>query len=349
MKILSRALKAVALLATVGVVAMSAQAARAATDQDHPGHFAVNVPLSGDLHTHDPAILVGGHGQPWYVFSTGDPNVGAGSIQIRSSKNGHDWSYLGTVWDARTQPGWVASAVPGVTNYWAPEITEHDGTYYLYYAASTFGSNRSAIGLYTNSTLDPADHAYKWVDRGEVFASHPGDIYNAIDPAIVTDASGTPWMSYGSFWGGIYMIQLQWPSGTVAPGAVPVHLADRHLPPNAIEGAYVYPHDGWYYLFVSLDFCCRATDSTYKTAVGRSRTVTGPYVDEQGVPLLQGGASVLLQSHSPMIGPGAPSVSKGYIAFHYYDARLNGDFQLAVRKLGWSAEGWPVMKTANGD
>jgi arabinan endo-1,5-alpha-L-arabinosidase len=300
--------------------------------------------LSGDLHTHDPALIRDGAHGNWYVFSTGDPNVAHGTVQIRLSSNLRHWRYAGTVF--ADIPAWVRAAVPGVQNIWAPDVHRHGGLYYLYYAASTFGSNRSVIGLATNTTLDPDDPAYHWVDQGLVTQSTPQDDYNAIDPGIVEDTQGRPWMAFGSFWSGIRMLALQWPSGKPAAGqAAPLRLADRHVPPNAIEAPYVIHRQGYYYLFVSIDFCCRGLDSTYKIAVGRSRSVTGPYEDELGTPLLHGGGTVILSEHGSMIGPGGQSVYGDYLAHHYYDATRAGDFRLSIRTIGWDARGWPHLST----
>jgi len=253
------------------------------------------------------------------------------------------WEYAGEVWPEK--PAWLEEAVPGVDNLWAPELYEHDGTWYLYYSASTFGSNRSVIALATNSTLDPAAPGYEWVDRGAVVASSEEDDFNAIDPGIVEDADGTPWMSFGSFWSGIRMVELEWPSGERAGGdgadaEEPLRLADRQEPPNAIEAPYVVPHDGYYYLFFSRDFCCRGLESTYNMAVGRSADVTGPYVDRDGVPLLEnGGTPVLTTDGGP--ASGGQSVSNGVLAYHYYDPELDGRQQLALETLRW-VDGWPV-------
>lgn len=294
--------------------------------------------LRGDLRTHDPALTRHGK-KDYYVFSTGDPAVNGGTIQIRRSRNLRDWSFAGTVFDAI--PDWVREAVPGVENLWAPEIYEHRGTYYLYYSGSTFGSNQSVIGLATNKTLDPKSSKYKWVDQGLVFASTPANDYNAIDPGIIEDEKGTPWLAFGSFWSGIRMVQLEWPSGKVVenPGE-PLRLADRFVPPNAIEAPYIVERKGWYYLFVSLDFCCRGTGSTYKIAVGRSRKATGPFFDRLGTPLQHGGGTVILSERDDMFGPGGQSVYDDYLAYHYYDANANGDFRLGIRRIEWES-GWP--------
>jgi arabinan endo-1,5-alpha-L-arabinosidase len=230
-------------------------------------------------------------------------------------------------------------------NYWAPELYEHDGTWYLYYAASTFGSNRSVIGLRTSPTLDPADPDYGWTDRGEVWRSEPSDPYNAIDPGIVEDTDGTPWMTFGSYWSGIQVVELSWPSGLPVDDAAPVGLASRLASPHAVEAPSVVPHEGWFYLFVSQDACCQGVDSTYRIAVGRSRDVTGPYVTRDGTDLLVDGGDVLLETTGDMVGPGGQSVSGGIMAFHYYDAATGGTPTLALRELAWDAEAWPVLTT----
>lgn len=294
--------------------------------------------LSGDLRAHDPSLVRNERTGEWFVFSTGDPLVAAGNIQIRRSVDLHNWTYAGTVFDA--MPAWILQAVPGVTSLWAPEIRLHDGTYYLYYAASTFGSNRSVIALATSTTLEPDS----WVDRGLVTQSQPTDDFNAIDPAVVEDVTGTPYLGFGSFWSGIRMFQLQWPSGMLAAGqGQPLRLADRFVPPNALESAELMYRSGWYYLFVSFDFCCQGTNSTYKIAVGRTRTPTGPYFDKLGTPLEHGGGSVILSQQGTQFGPGGESIFGDLLAYHFYDGTAAGDFRLGIRTIRWSDDGWPIV------
>lgn len=284
--------------------------------------------LSGDVFVHDPAYVHTDYGD--FVYSTGNGQVGDGNIQIRRSDDGASWEHVGEVW--KTKPEWLSDAVPGVDNLWAPELYEHDDTWYMYYAASTFGSNRSVIALATNTTLDPADPDYEWVDQGEVIGSEGTD-FNAIDAGIVEDAQGVPWMSFGSFWSGIRMVELEWPSGLRADDAEPLRLADRGTAENAIEAPYIVAHDGWFYLFASRGFCCRGVDSTYEIIVGRSREVTGPYLDRDGVSLLEDGGTVVLGSEGSRIGPGGQSVSNGTLAFHFYDADVAGIPTLGLRPI----------------
>lgn len=306
---------------------------------DEQTHPRVDIlPLSGDLQAHDPALVRDELSGDWYIFSTGDPLVAGGNIQIRRSPDLHNWTYVGTVFTAI--PAWIAQTVPGVTSLWAPEIRQHNGTYYLYYAASTFGSNNSVIALATTTNL--AENA--WVDQGLVVQSRVTDDFNAIDPAVIEDQSGTPYLGFGSFWSGIRMLELQWPSGMLAPAqGAPLRLADRFVPPNALEAAAFMYRNGWYYLFVSFDFCCQGTASTYKIVVGRSRSPTGPYYDELGTALEHGGGTTVLSEQGTQFGPGGESIYGDLMAYHYYDGTANGDFRLSIRRISWSENGWPIL------
>jgi arabinan endo-1,5-alpha-L-arabinosidase len=294
---------------------------------------------TGDTVVHDPAIAKARTG--WYVLSTGieDPSgAHPGGILLRSSRDGRHWRLRDTL----PVPAWVIDAVPGVRNIWAPDVSWHGGLWYVYYAASTFGSNNSVIGLLTSPTLDPASPRYHWTDRGLVTRSRTGDTVNAIDPNLTVDASGRAWLAYGSFWSGITMISVELPSGKPrGPNPVQHPLVDRHVPPNAVEAPFIIRHGGWYYLFAAFDFCCQGVNSTYRTVVGRSRSITGPYVDRTGRSLLAGGGSPFLDARGSMRGPGGASVAGGTLAFHYYDAADNGTPHLGLGQLVFRG-GWPV-------
>ena len=168
---------------------------------------------------------------------------------------------------------------------WAPDIVHHDGRYYLYYAVSSSGQNSSAIGVTINKTLDPDSPDYRWEDQGIVLRSVPGrDLWNAIDPNIIVDENGTPWMSFGSFWSGLKLVKLdtswkalaepqEWYS--LAKRERSILVDDRVPGPAEIEGPFIFKKGDYYYLFVSWGLCCRGKDSTYKIMVGRSKDVRG--------------------------------------------------------------------------
>ncbi|MHA7285812.1 glycoside hydrolase family 43 protein [Arthrobacter sp. MDT3-44] len=303
---------------------------------------------------HDPALIIDDDGT-WYVYSTGLlARENGGTIQIWSSHDeGTTWEYTGTVWDEI--PAWIDErysdgALP--ENLWAPEIYENDGTYYLYYSASRFGTDNSLTALATNTTLDPDDPEYEWVDQGLVVESpvtgldpnNPGKTFNAIDAGIIEDADGKPYMSIGSFWYGIFLVPLEWPSGKPVEDwqSQTVNIADRFVPGNPIEAPYIIHRDGYYYLFTSFDFCCRGADSTYKIAVGRSQSITGPYLDKEGRDMFGGGGSILLESHGAMNGVGGQSVFGDYLAFHFYDRSNAYAPTLGLQKMGWE-DGWPTV------
>ncbi|WP_104116613.1 glycoside hydrolase family 43 protein [Arthrobacter sp. B1805] len=306
---------------------------------------------------HDPALIIDDDGT-WYVYSTGLlARENGGTIQTWSSKDeGTTWEYRGTVWDEI--PAWIDERYAGGVlpeNLWAPEIYENDGIYYLYYSASQFGGNNSLTALATNTTLNPDDPDYRWVDQGLVVDSpvtgldpnNPGKTFNAIDAGIVEDADGRPYMSIGSFWYGIFLVPLEWPSGKPVENwqSQTVNIADRFIPGNPIEAPYIMQRDGYYYLFTSFDFCCRGADSTYKIAVARSESITGPYLDKQGRDMVGGGGTILMESHGAMNGLGGQSVFGDYLAFHYYDRNNTAAPYiptLGLQKMGWE-DGWPTV------
>ena len=140
------------------------------------------------------------------------------------------------------------------------------------------------------------------------------------------------------------MVALEWPNGLRSDDAEPLRLADRGSPPNAIEAPYLVEHDGDYFLFVSCDCCCQGADSTYNDRRSAERmTSTGPYVDRDGVPLLDDGGTVLLETDGARVGPGGQSVADGMLALHYYDGDLNGRSGSRWCRSAGTADGWPEL------
>src|ERR1700728_668425 len=239
------------------------------------------------IFVHDPSMTR--QGSTYYLFSTGDPAgvIGNGNIQIRTSRNLRQWTYTGTVF--ATKPAWITTALGSIPNLWAPDISFFGGLWHLYYAGSSFGSNNSVIGLATTPTLDPSSPRYHWTEDGQVFRSTTADDYNAIDPSLVTAASGTRWLVFGSYWSGIKLIALDAATGEPASSSPTIYSLAQRPAPDALEGAGITYHDGYYYLFVSFDTCCAGDASTYRIMAGRSAGVTGPYVDPAGTSMMNSG------------------------------------------------------------
>lgn len=301
------------------------------------------LPLSGDLAVHDPVIIR--ENDTFYVFATG--NRRAGVLPIRRSKDLYHWMRCGSVFD--TLPEWAAKEIPGARSAWAPDISRYRGKYHLYYSVSTFGKNNSAIGLATNRTLDPNSRDYKWVDEGLVVRSHPGqDDWNAIDPQLVIQDEQSVWLCWGSFWGGIVMRRIDPATGKLSTTDTTLHnLARRPRTggqPGSIEAPFIVRHDDWWYLFASFDFCCRGVNSTYNVRVGRSRSITGPYTDRAGVPMTEGGGTLVIEATTPnWRGPGHEAVlqdiSGDYLLFHAYEGKT-GRSELKISTMVWD-NGWP--------
>ena len=288
--------------------------------------------LTGDIQfVHDPALIV--HEGRWHLFSTGS------GIPYRTSEDGVRWKYVREVFSE--VPAWGKDAVPGVRNPWAPDISFRDGKFWLYYSLSTFGSQNSAIGLATSERPD----AETWRNEGLVFQSRRGDPYNAIDPNAFLDSKGKLWLVFGSFWKGIFAVALDPTTGKPLPGAAPKCVAARPEG-TAIEAPFAIERGGWVYLFAAIDFCCRDAASTYKTIVGRARSMDGPFLDKKNVPLIEGGGTVLTVSGPRWRGPGHPALARvgktDCLAVHSYDAQNNGIATLRLLPISWK-RGWPEV------
>jgi arabinan endo-1,5-alpha-L-arabinosidase len=293
--------------------------------------------LTGSLGAHDPALIFA-DGQ-YYLYQTG----GAQGLGAKTSKNLLAWSNAPAVLDPN--PAWVATEVAGAKNLWAPDISYFGGAYHLYYSASTFGSNRSCIGHATRAALSSGN----WIDHGSVVCSNAtgsGDNWNAIDPNVIVDTAGTPWLSFGSFWGGLKMVELDM---TGARANQTLHsIAARPNAGGAIEAPFIVRRCGYYYLFASFDRCCDGANSTYKIVVGRSTAVTGPYVDQAGTAMMQGGGTLLVQgvdaAQKGWHGPGHNAViftdTAAYNVYHAYAD--NGAPSLRISGIAWNSAGWPV-------
>jgi arabinan endo-1,5-alpha-L-arabinosidase len=287
--------------------------------------------------TRDPSDIVKCKDEYW-VFYTGR------GVPSYHSKDLMKWERGPAVF--KMAPEWIATTVPENHNMscWAPDVMKVGDRYLLYYSVSTMGKMTSGIGLATNATLDPNDPAYHWTEEGVVVRTREGDNYNAIDPSVFEDTDGALWLTFGSYWSGIKLIQLDPKTGKrIAPDSQIYALAFN----ESIEASYLCKHDGYYYLFVNWGSCCQGPRSTYNIRIGRSTKVTGPYVDKAGMEMLRGGGSVFLAtSNGPLVGPGHAGTlnaeGKNWFTSDFEgDLRMNGKATLAIMPLKWNADGWP--------
>ncbi len=306
---------------------------------------------AAEVSVHDPVMAK--EGDRYYVYSTGP------GITFYSSANMVDWQPEGPIF--KDEPGWARNAAPAFNGHvWAPDVQFHHGQYYLYYSVSGFGKNASAIGVATSPTLNPRAPNYHWQDQGMVLQSVPlRDDWNAIDPNIVEDSAGQGWMVFGSFWSGIKLVRLddswthlkepqEWHA--VARRATTANTnssADGEAGPQEIEAPFIFRKNNYYYLFVSWGLCCRGANSTYHLMIGRSRSVTGPYLDKEGRDLAKGGGSLVVEGTREWKALGHNSAysmdGKDYLVLHAYETADNYLQKLKIMEMHWDSDLWPVV------
>ena len=298
--------------------------------------------------THDPVMAR--ERDMYYLLSTGM------GVQWATSKDRKTWVVQGTPFIEKI-PAWTRDSVPGFESHvWAPDVIRWHNRWWLAYSCSTFGKNTSAIGLMSSHSLGG-----EWKDEGCLVASREHrDNWNAIDPCFIIDDNDTPWLTWGSFWDGIQLARLD---TTMHLASKPVTIARRYRPgdpnaaenptskfagTNAIEAPFILKHGGYYYLFASWDYCCRGAKSNYRVAVGRSKTVDGPYLDRTGKPMAEGGGTLFLEGDKQeyeAAGHCAAYDMDGQTIFvcHGYSATKNGAALLIQRPVKWTADGWPEL------
>lgn len=304
----------------------------------HPD-FVTSTPM-----VHDPVMAK--ENDTFYLFTTGN------GISRLTSNDLKSWHIEKSCFSEL--PMWVRSYIPEATMHiWAPDIIKKDGTWHLFYSCSLFGKNKSVIGHATTQSLA----SNEWTDCGIVVGSVPNrDMWNAIDPNIVECADGSNWMAFGSFWEGIMLVRLTDDLSQPAEPQEWYNIASRDRaagllrsePGNgAIEAPFIFQKNGWYYLFVSFDYCCMGDNSTYKVAVGRSRQVTGPYIDRDGIDMAHGGGSIVLEGDKikwSAVGHCALYTTDGrdiYLSHAYEHG--TGTPRLMLRDVTWDDDEWPII------
>lgn len=295
--------------------------------------------LTGNTFAHDPTMIEAGG--VYYRFWTGDHIPSARSTDLRH------WTSAPTVYGG-SYPAWVGdwlSDISGQTfNFpWAPDVSYFGGRFHLYSSFSAkFGDNVSCIAHL--STPDIA--AGNWTDHGPIFCTEGNEDFNAIDADVGLDESGTPWLSFGSFWKGIHAFELNQDGSRAGTDLTRLAWAPQ------IEAPVLFRRCGHYYLFVTWGLCCPGEgrsieDLTYRVAVGRSENLLGPYLDKNGTPLLEGGGTLVVEGDGvewAAAGHSDVVVGGGQIHHVYHAYRQsNGAAQLRIAELSFDEDGWPVQ------
>ncbi|WP_341938386.1 family 43 glycosylhydrolase [Marinimicrobium sp. C2-29] len=279
--------------------------------------------LTGIPNSHDPATLMK-DGDTYFHFTTG------GGVWYSRSTDLTDWGNPGTIFGSGW-PSWINDAVPGFEGeFWAPDAIQMGDYFYVYYSVSTFGSSRSAIGVVRTPSLKNPN----WQDLGMVVQSYGGsDEINAIDAALFRDHDGRVYMSYGSWFGGLGVAEINQSTGKLASGVTKIYGGGH----QSIEAPYITRNGDYYYLFFTRGKCCQGSNSTYKVQVARSTSVFGPYTDER---------NLLPNEDGKRKGPGHIGILKqdgcNFTTTHYYDLNDGGTAKLDIQMMTFSG-GWPSM------
>ena len=274
----------------------------------------------GEPWIHDPSTIMECDGK-YYTFGTG----GGGLI----SEDGWVW-HSGAV-----RPGGGA----------APDAIKIGDRYLIAYSSTGGGLGGGHAGTVLtmwNKTLDPESPDFKFTDPIEVARSEFDEDCDAIDAGLLLDpTTGRLWLTYGTYFGFIRMVELDPKTGARVEGNEPVNVA---IDCEATDLIY---HDGWYYLLGTHGTCCDGTNSTYNIVCGRSRNVTGPFLDNMGRDMIAGGGKMVLAAEERMMGAGhfglidlGEGVQKMSCHFEA-DLDRSGRSVLAIRPLLWK-NGWPV-------
>ncbi|MDR1644092.1 MAG: arabinan endo-1,5-alpha-L-arabinosidase [Clostridiales bacterium] len=318
----------------------------------------------GELGVHDPSIFI--DNGMYYVFST---DAGPGhslGVQIRRSHDLVSWEHIGVAFqdfssDCLEAIEYSRLNPDRMQGLWAPDIMKVGDEYRLYFAASTLGSSRSCICLATSRNAG-GPYDYKGIvlksdsSENSTAESPESKFPNAIDPSFATGEDGKLYMAYGSFFGGIFIAEVDRETGFLAEPRNPKRIAGA--PGAAVEGAYILhiPESGFYYLFVSYG----ALSSNYNIRLGRAKSPLGPYLDAKGNDMAFGspggndsigtklmGGFTLKSSGMSVKAPGHNSaiVDGGnyFIAHHGRSYSLPGyQFFLNIRQFWLNSHGWPV-------
>ena len=275
---------------------------------------------SGKPYIHDPSTLAECDGK-YYTFGTGRGGL--------ISEDGWSW------YDGGVRPGGGA----------APDVIKIGDRYLVIYGATgggLGGGHNGRILTMWNKTLDPQSPDFKYTEAIEVASSDGMEDNDAIDPGVLLDPNtGRMWVSYGTYFGFIRLIELDPKTGKRVEGNIEKDIA---IDCEATDLIY---NDGWYYLLGTHGTCCDGVNSTYNIVVGRSRSVEGPYIDNVGRDMLKGGGKMVLAAGDRVVGPGhfgRTVLDKGVeVMSCHYEADFNqgGRSVLGIRPLLWK-NGWPV-------
>jgi arabinan endo-1,5-alpha-L-arabinosidase len=283
--------------------------------------FSLTVPalaLEGQIGSHDPSAIMLCDGK-YYSFGTG----GASHV---------------------SDDGWVwrtGAVTPGGGGM-GPDMIRVGDYYYMYVASNVGGQPASRIVMKKTKSLNPESPDYGWEQMGVVNSTDGVEFCNGIDPGCFLDPTdGRFWLTFGSYFGNIRLVEMDPKTGLRIDPNKYFNIAIN------CEASVIIYHEGYYYILAAHGSCCRGTDSGYNIRTGRSKKITGPYVDHEGVDMMQGGGKLVIGSGERYVGAGhfglfdeGNGIQK--FSFHWEaDLERGGGSVIDIRPLLWK-DGWPI-------
>jgi arabinan endo-1,5-alpha-L-arabinosidase len=299
-----------------------------------PDRIITNNGLTGNLAAHDPVMIKAG--DTYYVLTTG--------MSMKTSKDMINWTSAGSVFDRDAKFSWWNNDIPGKVGLWAPDIHYANGKYHLYYSVSAWMNFNSSVGYATNVTLDRNNPNYKWVDEGKVVDfRNGGDSVNVIDPNFFADKDGKEYLAYGSYKGGLRLLELNPKTGKPFTDKPELTILTTKLG----EGTFIIKGPEYYYIFASRGKCCAGLQSTYQIVVGRAKTIKGPYLTKEGKKWTDNDYTVFLagdydepgRGHNGFFAQGDTT----YLVYHAYTRTFEGQSLLNIKPLYMDKDGWPSL------
>lgn len=276
----------------------------------------------------DPSIIRASDGN-FYLYATEDIR----NTPIHKSSDLVNWKLAGTAFTNETRPSFEPKG-----GIWAPDINLINGKYVMYYSMSVWGGEKTCgIGI---AISDRPEGPFK--DQGKLFRSNEIGVQNSIDPFYIEEA-GRKFLFWGSF-SGIYAIELSGDGLSVLPGAEKSQVAG-----TAYEGVYIHKKKDYFYMFASVGSCCRGINSTYTTVVGRSESLFGPYLNQNGKNMMDNQHNILIHGNDRFVGTGHNSEivsddkGKTWILYHAVDKTRPKGRVLMLDEVEWK-NGWPVVE-----
>jgi arabinan endo-1,5-alpha-L-arabinosidase len=276
----------------------------------------------------DPTVIKAADGY-YYLYATEDIR----HTPIHRSADLVNWKLVGTAFSDSTRPSFEPKG-----GIWAPDINLIGGKYVMYYSMSVWGGEMTCgIGV---AVSDKPEGPF--TDRGKLFRSNEIGVQNSIDPFYIEDV-GKKYLFWGSFHG-IFAIELNNDGLTLKPGA-----EKRQIAGTAYEGTYILKKEGYYYLFASIGSCCEGAKSTYKTVVGRSDNLFGPYLNREGKSMIDNQHEILIHGNEHFVGTGhnseivSDNAGKSWILYHAVDIAKPKGRVLMLDEVLWK-DSWPFVE-----